>query len=251
MQHHFDVDIAVEYGVLESILLNHFQFWDAKNRANNVGYHDGRYWTYNSAKAFTLLFPYASEYQIRMALKHLEDAGLILTGNYNKSSYDRTTWYALSETAISMYKKPQMEAENKPNGSGEIATPIPDNNTDNSTDNVTILVERWNSICRSLPKVIKVDAKRKRQICMRLSEHTTMEIINAMQKVEESDFLSGRDGKWQNCNFDWLFKNSNNIIKVLEGNYDNKTRRSKVEQELINAYNDIGGENVAESYDCF
>ena len=83
MQHHFDIEIAEEYGVLEAILLNHFQFWDAKNRANNNGYHDGSYWTYNSAKAFTVLFPYASEYQIRKALKHLEEKKIYFVVNHH------------------------------------------------------------------------------------------------------------------------------------------------------------------------
>ena len=60
MQHSFDVEIAKEYGVLEAILLNNLWFWVEKNRANNVNYYDGYYWTFNSTKAFNELFPYAS-----------------------------------------------------------------------------------------------------------------------------------------------------------------------------------------------
>ncbi|MNP53901.1 hypothetical protein D3C76_1484160 [compost metagenome] len=40
--------------------------------------------------------------------------------------------------------------------------------------------------------------------------------------VEASDFLTGRDGKWGNCGFDWIIKESN-YIKILEGNYANKS----------------------------
>lgn len=39
--------------------------------------------------------------------------------------------------------------------------------------------------------------------------------------VAKSDFLTGRDGKWQNCDLSWLVK-SENFIKVLEGKYENK-----------------------------
>lgn len=39
--------------------------------------------------------------------------------------------------------------------------------------------------------------------------------------IEKSDFLTGRDGKWQNCDLAWLVK-SENFIKVLEGKYENK-----------------------------
>ena len=36
MQHHFDKDIAVKYGIIEAILLNNIQIWLEKNKANNV-----------------------------------------------------------------------------------------------------------------------------------------------------------------------------------------------------------------------
>lgn len=144
MQHYFDIDIAKEYGVIEAVLLNHFQFWDVKNRANENNLHNGLYWTYNSAKAFTIMFPYASEYQIRRALKHLEDEGLIVTGNYNKSSYDRTTWYALTKTAICILQKLKMEDKKTKNGNDENLTPIPDNNTYKEKDIIKESIERKN-----------------------------------------------------------------------------------------------------------
>lgn len=39
--------------------------------------------------------------------------------------------------------------------------------------------------------------------------------------VSQSDFLTGRDGRWQNCDMSWLIK-SENFAKVLQGNYENK-----------------------------
>ena len=221
MQHIFDVDIAERYGMLEAILLNHFQFWDAKNRANGNGYHDGYYWTYNSAKAFRMLFPYASEYQIRKALKHLQDEDLILVGNYNKSSYDRTMWYALSKSAMSILQKPKMEESKNKNGNDKCQRPIPDNNTDINTD-IDYIVKQYNDICVSMPKCMKLTGSRRKKIRSRLSDNSKDDIIFAFRKAEESDFLSGRSGVWQNCNIDWFFKNDDNIAKVLEGKYDNK-----------------------------
>jgi len=46
-------------------------------------------------------------------------------------------------------------------------------------------------------------------------------VTELFSKVESSDFLTGRDGRWANCGFDWILKESN-YIKILEGNYDNK-----------------------------
>lgn len=39
--------------------------------------------------------------------------------------------------------------------------------------------------------------------------------------VAASDFLSGRSGKWGNCDLSWLMK-AENFAKVVQGNYENK-----------------------------
>jgi hypothetical protein len=133
LQHIFDVDIAVKYGVLEAILIKNIYYWIAKNKANNKNYYDGSYWTYNSIKAFKELFPYASERQISNALKHLEKEGIIKVGNYNKSAYDRTNWYAFNKSATSILQKCKMEDTKVQNGFDEIDTPIPNINTNINT----------------------------------------------------------------------------------------------------------------------
>jgi len=81
----------------------------------------------------------------------------------------------------------------------------------------------YNDICQSLPKIKQITNKRKRSI--KTAWHNMHENISAFEqafrKAETSDFLSGRNGKWTGCNFDWLI-NSNNLVKVLEGTYDNR-----------------------------
>ena len=57
MQHSFDTEIANAYGISAAIIFNHLVFWIQKNEANNEHYHDGTYWTYNSRKAYKMLFP--------------------------------------------------------------------------------------------------------------------------------------------------------------------------------------------------
>jgi hypothetical protein len=39
--------------------------------------------------------------------------------------------------------------------------------------------------------------------------------------VAKSDFLTGRDGRWTNCDLGWLV-NAENFAKVVQGNYENK-----------------------------
>lgn len=100
MNHSFDVDTAVEHGVHAAILHQTIVFWVLKNKANGKHLHDGRHWTYNSAKAFTELFPYLSADQIQRNLKKLEEAGLVATGCFNSSPYDRTRWYSTAEGIV-------------------------------------------------------------------------------------------------------------------------------------------------------
>ena len=138
MQHHFDVELAQKYGVAEAILLNHFEYWIELNRENEKNFYDGRYWTFNSMKAFSKIFPYMTEKKIRNALKHLQDEGLIVTGNYNKLAYDRTLWYAFSDLAESILPKGQMEDPKRANGYFQKVEPIPDNKPDNDTDRVAL-----------------------------------------------------------------------------------------------------------------
>jgi len=84
------------------------------------------------------------------------------------------------------------------------------------------VVNLYNEKTSSLPKVQKLTDKRKRQVKTRLREYPTLTTYEELfTKAENSDFLSGRNGKWSACNFDWLL-NENNMVKVLEGNYDNK-----------------------------
>lgn len=99
MQHYFDIEIAQEYGIEAAILLNHIHFWVIKNEANEKHFYDGYYWTYNSHAAFSKLFPYMNQRQIKYQLSQLQEKGLILTGNYNKNAFDRTTWYTLTQKA--------------------------------------------------------------------------------------------------------------------------------------------------------
>ena len=134
MHHSFSTELAEQYGILEAVLLNHFQFWITHNAANDVHYHDGRYWTFNTVKAFADLFPYASAKQIRTALNRLIDAGVLMTGNYNKTTYDRTLWYAFTDEGLTICPIRQMDAPKKKNADAQKGKPIPNTNTTTNTN---------------------------------------------------------------------------------------------------------------------
>ncbi len=103
MNHNFDIYIATKHGVNEAIFLNNMAFWIQKNQGNERHFYDGRYWTYNSQKAFSELFPYWSRQNIRTIIKSCIDQDLIIKGNYNKISYDQTQWYAFTESGLKLF----------------------------------------------------------------------------------------------------------------------------------------------------
>lgn len=109
MYHFFDVDLAKKFGVNCAIILRTFDSLIAKNRTDNVNYFDGRYWTYISNRALAELLPYFTEKQIRTTLDKLIDEGLIITGNYNVSAYDRTLWYAFTDYGESLFINSQID----------------------------------------------------------------------------------------------------------------------------------------------
>lgn len=90
------------------------------------------------------------------------------------------------------------------------------------------IVKLWNEVCVSLPKVLRLSDARRDKVKARLREwggDNPEEMIakarEFFNRIEASDFLTGRSGKWK-ASFDWLFDSRNNWIKVAEGNYDNK-----------------------------
>jgi len=116
MNHIFDIDIASKYGLDEAILLQNINYWCVKNKANNSNLKKGYHWTYNSVAAFNELFPYLTPHRITKALKHLEQEGLILVGNYNENPYDRTKWYAISEEGECILQNSKIDYQNNANG---------------------------------------------------------------------------------------------------------------------------------------
>lgn len=170
MDHSFNVEIAQEYDVNTALFLQHLKFWTFNNLANKRNIHDGHCWTYNTLDAFCLTFPYWTKKQIRTVIDHCVDKELIIKGNYNQTTYDRTCWYALSQKSYGFYpelKQPvftetlnaSKAAENTicPNGhmdmpewahrDAQMGTPIPDTKPDTKPDLKNTPSEKQTDTC--------------------------------------------------------------------------------------------------------
>jgi hypothetical protein len=149
MQYSFDVQEAVEYGLNESIMIWNFRFWIVKNKANNRHFYEGRTWTYNTHEAFQRLFPFWTKDQVRRVLEKLLEKNVLIKGNFNANSYNKTSWYAFAdegkflassliiahmanlpdrsgENANSMWQKREIDVAETGNGVGKKASSITD-----------------------------------------------------------------------------------------------------------------------------
>lgn len=173
MEHHFDVDVAKQYGVEEAVLVYNLVYWIKKNKANDKNYYDGYYWTYNSARAFEELLPYFNSKKISRLLKKLEVAGVIKTGNYNKVPYDQTKWYAiLNEELLERYdlkrvdnvgntisQKCPMEDTKMGNTNDKSVQPIPNNKPNSKTDKKTYVTSETEKVKEKVQQYRQVIAE--------------------------------------------------------------------------------------------
>lgn len=138
MYFHFDTNKAVILGVDGSIMIENIHYWISLNRTNNINFYDGEYWTYNSKKTFSELFPFWTEKQVRRVLDNLIKDGYLKTGNYNKLKYDRTLWYTLTEKGWGLFNvspNGQMKQTKEAVKTDQIDQPIPNNKPNNKTNN--------------------------------------------------------------------------------------------------------------------
>ncbi len=87
------------------------------------------------------------------------------------------------------------------------------------------IVNLYHNRCPSFPKVLKITDKRKAKIRVRFEEmkfnyETLQEVFD---RCEASHFMRGDNNRGWRADFDWIFTNSQNWVKVLEGKYDNRT----------------------------
>lgn len=70
-----------------------------------------------------------------------------------------------------------------------------------------------------IPRLIKLTDARKNALRSIFKEYDRETVETVVHKVVASDFLAR---EWGKVSFDWIFKKAN-FIKILEGNYDNRT----------------------------
>ena len=147
MEHYFNVQVAQQFGIEEAIIIHNLFYWISKNAANEENMFEGLYWTYNSIKAYSALFPYLSETKVKRVFKSLEEKGIIVKGNFSDDKWVRTNWYSFPLDTLNYLqnvgydvhwvKANQCIGSKCTNGEVQNDPMILINNTDSKKDNKT------------------------------------------------------------------------------------------------------------------
>lgn len=93
--------LARALGLNEALVLQQINYWIEINKKSGKNYHDEKYWTYNSIRAWQENdFDYMSVDTVKRTFAKLEKAGYLLVGNYNKDPRDKTKWYTINDEKL-------------------------------------------------------------------------------------------------------------------------------------------------------
>jgi predicted transcriptional regulator len=94
--HSFSRTIAKEHGEKAAVLLQYLAHHVARSKND----HGGRKWFYKTLDDLAVMFPYIKRSTVHDTLKSLKDKGLLRIGDFNKTGYDRTCWYAFADDNV-------------------------------------------------------------------------------------------------------------------------------------------------------
>lgn len=166
MDYSFNTKLAEQYGVEEAVLLNHLYFWIQHNTANKKHFHDGRYWTYNSAQAFTEIFTFWKRQKIDRMIQILKEKEAVIIGNYNEKNGDKTRWFSLPESVVSVIEGRQPHCSEVSEPCSKVSNPLlkseqplPDSKPDINTD--TLAPSDFETFWTAYPKKKSKDAAKR------------------------------------------------------------------------------------------
>lgn len=87
------------------------------------------------------------------------------------------------------------------------------------------IVDIYNEICVSFPRVTTLSDARKRAIRDRLKIYKQDDFRRMFEIAEKSSFLRGENDRNWSATFDWMIKDAN-MAKILDGNYNDKEKTS-------------------------
>lgn len=84
----------------------------------------------------------------------------------------------------------------------------------------TEIMDLFNKICVSFPRILGIDGERKRAVAARWRTYKSLDPFRELFGIaEDTPFLKGNNNRNWVANFDWMMKTTN-FVKILEHRYD-------------------------------
>lgn len=87
------------------------------------------------------------------------------------------------------------------------------------------IVDAYHEALPMLPAVRKLTDARRKKLRSRWMEDAERQTVDYWREffgfAAQSDFLTGRNGRWTGCDFEWLIESSNHL-RVVEGKYESR-----------------------------
>jgi len=159
----------------------------------NRNFKEGRTWTYQTYEEICAHFPYLGKEEVREAIERLckgkarrskdgavEFTPVLIKGNFNKTPFDKTTWYAFSN---SCYERAiaQIDKDICPNGTSHLPTPIPDTKTDTKESSLKRAIRK----SASPPVIPESHYKEKFENKIQISEEQRTRLLDKYGQNEE------------------------------------------------------------------
>ena len=170
---------------------------------------------------------------VRTALNHLRSTGEITSRSHSKFtiiSILKYNEYQADSTTDNNEPTNSQQTDNFQTASDQQQRKN-DNNDNNYNKEKNVLEDRsrkvlnsYNTYCLSFKREYWLNKTAVRYLSVIELMYPSFNYDRYFQRVEDSDFLSGRNGRWiigKCASLDWLL-NPANLKKVVNGQYDNK-----------------------------
>lgn len=171
-----------------------------------------------------------SEQNVRTALKHLKLTGELTDKPHAKFRIISIKNYDLYQEANRQTNRQVTDCSQADNrqvtGNSQQRKNDKNDKNDKNEKNVVVeeIVQEFNSKCKSFDRIKTTTETAIMNIARLNKMYPDFDYKAYFDRIEKSDFLSGRNGRWNigRCaGFEWL-TNPKNAAKVLRGQYDNK-----------------------------
>lgn len=174
-----------------------------------------------------------SERNVRTAISHLKTTGEVTDKTFSK-------FRIISIKNYNQYQDDDRQSASQPTDNRQSSASQPtDNRQQRKNDknvrskegkNVVVsencqkIFEMFNHICLSLDSIVNPTELNIRRVSELQQQHPDFNFYDYFVKIEKSDFLTGRNGRWDiggtKANFNWLL-NLKNVVKIQSGQFDN------------------------------